>query len=117
MRSLQFPMTVEECDMDNVFAGCRVLVADNQILIAWAAAENLEAEGAHVVGPAYSLQVALALLISERVEAAVLDIRLGEDLVYTLADALAATGVPFIFATGYGVESLPEMTLPRAYLL
>jgi hypothetical protein len=40
--------------------------------------------------------------------AAILDVNLGGELVYPVADVLAARGVPFVFATGYGAESIEE---------
>jgi hypothetical protein len=40
------------------------------------------------------------------VDAAILDVNLGGELIYPVADALAARGVPFVFVTGYGAESI-----------
>jgi CheY-like chemotaxis protein len=91
-----------------VLAGCRVLVADDEPLIAMNLAEELEAAGAVVVGTAASMESAVALLGCEEVDAAVLDIMLGNELVYPLADSLSARSIPYVFATGYLTEALPE---------
>jgi hypothetical protein len=40
---------------------------------------------------------------------AILDIKLGDELVYPLADALRDRGVPFIFATGYDASAIPKV--------
>ncbi|MBW8752597.1 MAG: response regulator [Sphingomonadales bacterium] len=93
--------------MDRALEGRRVLVADDEPLIAMNLAEELEAVGAAVVGPAGTLENALALFADERVDVALLDVMLGNDFVYPLADKLAARGTPYAFATGYGVEMLP----------
>jgi hypothetical protein len=45
---------------------------------------------------------------SSRVDGAVLDINLQGEMVYPLADILTARGIPFVFATGYDRESIPE---------
>jgi CheY-like chemotaxis protein len=48
----------------------------------------------------------LAFLKENAVDAAILDINLGGETVYTVADALARLGIPFVFVTGYGSESV-----------
>jgi len=86
--------------------GRRVLVVEDEALVAMLMEDGLADAGAEVVGPAYSVEEALGLI--ERaacdggLSAAVLDINLGGAPVSTVADCLAALGVPFVFATGYG---------------
>jgi CheY-like chemotaxis protein len=62
--------------------------------------------GCVVVGPAPSVPEAFALVEGGPVDAAVLDVNLGGEPVYPLADALVARRVPFIFVTGYGVPGI-----------
>jgi hypothetical protein len=69
-------------------------------------AEALSAFGFRVIGPHATVSEAMSSLIETHVDAAILDIRLGEELVYPLADYLSSKGVPFAFVTGYGTESL-----------
>ena len=68
--------------------------------------ESLDTLGYSVVGPCSKITEAVIALRHNRVDAAVLDINLGGDLVYPLADILAAENIPFVFVTGYGHEEL-----------
>jgi hypothetical protein len=62
--------------------------------------------GCAVIGPASRVGQALDLLGREGVDAAVLDVNVAGELVYPVADALTAQGLPYIFATGYGAAGL-----------
>ena len=87
---------------------CRVLVVEDEFYLADDMALALQKLGAEVVGPVPTKDKALALLASEEtIDAAVLDINLKGQAVYPVADALAERGVPFVFATGYDVATLP----------
>jgi CheY-like chemotaxis protein len=90
--------------------GRRLLVAEDEYLLAVDIAQSLEDAGAEVVGPASSVKDALGLVASEdgKLDGALLDINLREERVYPVADALLAAGVPFIFATGYTAHVIPE---------
>ena len=85
--------------------GCVLLVEDEPI-VSMMMAETLTALGFRVIGPCGTVREAIDAAGEMHVDAAVLDIRLGEELVYPLADDLHARGIPFVFVTGYGVESL-----------
>ena len=91
-----------------VLQGQRVLVVEDETLVAMLVANGLSDAGAEVVGPAFSVNKALGLI--ERaasdggLSAAVLDINLGGAAVSPVADCLAALGVPFVYATGYGED-------------
>jgi CheY-like chemotaxis protein len=83
-------------------AGRRILVVEDEYVLAADVAQALEELGAVVVGPAATAERALALVAGEdRLDGAVLDIDLGGERAYSVADALVARGVPFVFATGY----------------
>lgn len=93
----------------NLLDGRRMLVVEDDYLIASSLVRALEAHGAEVVGPAASVQEALELMAAEaRLDAAVLDINLAGDRVYKVADALKARNVPFAFATGYDDWIIPD---------
>ena len=82
---------------------CRILVVEDEAMVAMLVEDQLLAAGAEVLGPAASLATALALLDrAEGCDAAVLDVNLRGESVVPLADALARRGVPFLFMTGYG---------------
>ncbi len=87
----------------------RILIVEDVALVAM----DLEAQaldaGWDVVGPASSVSQALDLLSLGPVDAALLDVQVGEQLVTPVAEALAANGVPMVFASGYKAHAiLPE---------
>jgi CheY-like chemotaxis protein len=84
----------------------RVLVVEDEALVSIMLEDMLSDLGCVVVGPAASLAAALALAGTEEVAAAVLDVNLGGQTVFPVADILASRGVPFVFATGYGRAGL-----------
>ena len=81
--------------------GARVLIVEDAVLLALELETGLSEAGAEIVGPAYELEEAMALL-DRPIDAAVLDANLNGRSVMPVAEALAARGVPFVFATGYG---------------
>ncbi len=86
--------------------GDRVLVVEDEALVAIALRESLDELGFSVVGPCSRISEAVVELRHNRVDAAVLDINLGGDPVYPLAEILTAEKIPFVFVTGYGPEEL-----------
>jgi CheY-like chemotaxis protein len=85
-----------------VLEDLRVLVVEDEFLVAALLEDTLSGFGCRVIGPASTVEEGLELLRSERIDAAVLDVNIDGLPVFPVADALAARGVPFIFATGYG---------------
>lgn len=81
--------------------GARVLIVEDAVLLALELETGLAEAGAEIVGPAYELAEAMSLLDGP-IDAAVLDANLNGLSVTPVAEALAARGVPFVFATGYG---------------
>lgn len=89
-------------------AGCFVLVVEDEYFLADDMRRGFEKLGATVLGPTATLEEAMALVATaERIDAAVLDIKLFDGAVYPLADALHKRGVPFVFATGYEKSVIP----------
>jgi DNA-binding response OmpR family regulator len=78
------------------------------MLIAEILEECLNNLQCQVVGPTGSVDAALKLLHANAIDAAVLDVNLGQEMVYPVAEELEARNVPFIFTTGYGDRSLPD---------
>src|ERR1700761_3697906 len=93
-----------------ILDGRRIMVVEDDYLVALALSAVLEEAGAHVVGPVASAQEAVALLEEgrEAVDAAVLDVDLNGEKSYPVADALALRDIRFIFATGYGLDAVAE---------
>ena len=77
------------------------MIVEDAVLLALALETGLAEAGAEIVGPAYELAEAMSLLDGP-IDAAVLDANLNGLSVTPVAEALAARGVPFVFATGYG---------------
>jgi CheY-like chemotaxis protein len=83
------------------FRGLKVLVVEDDFIVAYDMQSMLEEQGAEVLGPASSVQEARALLASNAPNAAILDVNLNGEYVFPLAEDLRARGVPFLFATAY----------------
>ena len=82
--------------------GMRVLVVEDEALIAVLVEDMLTDLGATVVGPAGSVAQGLDLAERETIDAAVLDVNLRSETIEPIVDKLNALKVPFLFATGYG---------------
>jgi CheY-like chemotaxis protein len=82
--------------------GRRVLVVEDEAIVAMLVEDMLTELGHSVVGPAMRLDQALPLAREAEFDFAILDVNLGGQLSFPVADVLRARGIPFIFATGYG---------------
>jgi two-component SAPR family response regulator len=89
-------------------AGCRVLVVEDETLIAVLIEETLEAMECKIVGPAAKLETALQLALDGGFDIAILDVTLRGGKVYPVAEQLLARGIPFVLASGYGDWALPD---------
>jgi CheY-like chemotaxis protein len=90
-------------------AGRRVLVVEDELMIAEMWETVLLDAGCEVVGPFPRVGLALRAIAREpNIDAGLLDVRLHGETIGPVADALAARGIPFLFMTGYGVDGLPE---------
>ena len=92
-------------------AGKRVLVAEDEFLIAHDLKRALTALDAEVIGPVSNLPAGLSLLDGEELDAAVLDVNLCGSMSFPLADRLNEAGVPILFVTGYDEWALPDQYL------
>ena len=87
--------------------GSRVLVVEDEGLIAMVLIDFLEDLGLQVVGPYATLATAIAAARLGNFDIALLDISLGGDSAYPVADELMARGTRFAFMTGHDTKSLP----------
>lgn len=85
----------------------RVLVVEDEALIAIDIAQRLTEAGFEVVGPAPSVAKALALIAKEGCDVAVLDFNLRSETAEPIAHELRARGTPFILLSGISKERLP----------
>ena len=95
--------------MTSNLAGLRVLVVEDEMMVSMLIEDMLDDLGCTVVGPASRLDEALALAGEAELDCAVLDVNLGGQSIFPLADFLRAKGAPFAFATGYGDAGLRDV--------
>jgi PAS domain S-box-containing protein len=86
--------------------GNRLLLVEDEALTGMMMSDMLTELGFDVIGPFGRVADALAAVRREDFQAAVLDVNLDGEMVYPVADAVLARGVPFVFVTGYSAEGI-----------
>ncbi len=86
----------------------RILVVEDDYMQASELSVALELQGSNVVGPFPVPEEGLEAIEHAEVDAAVLDVHLGEQRVYHLADVLNERKIPFLFVTGYDPTEIPD---------
>jgi DNA-binding response OmpR family regulator len=89
-------------------ARMRILVVEDEWMLALSLSDALRKLGCDVVGPAGHLSDAVALGRGEALDAAILDLNLHGELTYPVAKVLRERGLPFIFLTGYVAGTVPS---------
>ena len=87
--------------------GVKVLVVEDEFLVASLIEDMLESAGCIVSGPIPRIADALQAMDQDKYDAAILDVNLAGDRIDPVADALSRRNVPFMFVTGYGASALP----------
>jgi CheY-like chemotaxis protein len=99
--------------------GKRILIVEDEFLIAMTASDMLGELGAVIVGPAATVNEALELARAENIDAALLDLNLYGHSSAIVAEALEARGIPIVFATGYergaGKDAAGRRVLGKPY--
>ena len=90
-------------------AGLRVLVVEDEMMVSMLIEDMLSDLGCIVIGPASRLDEAIELATTRELDCAVLDVNLGSQPIFPLADLLRERGLPFAFATGYGDAGVREV--------
>lgn len=94
---------------ETTLKNCRVLVVEDEYMLADDLRAELEDREAVVLGPVGRLEDAIALIRAEAdIDGAVLDVNLGGDAVFPAADLLMTRGVPLVFTTGYDASAIPD---------
>jgi DNA-binding response OmpR family regulator len=98
--------------------GKRILLVEDEAMLAFELQCVLEDAGAQVIGPALSLAEATAILASApELEGAVLDVNLSGHSVFPVAQELAGAGVPILFNTGHADRAELTAAFPHAEVL
>jgi CheY-like chemotaxis protein len=88
--------------------GRRILVVEDEAVIALSIEDALQELGCVVVGPVSKLDAVMRLAGEEALDAAVLDVNIRGAQVFPVAERLLARNIPFVLVTGYGDWALPE---------
>jgi DNA-binding response OmpR family regulator len=102
--------------MTDALKGVRVLVVEDEYLVAILIEEILQSAGCVVMGPVPRLPEALDAINREDYDVAVLDVNLAGERINPVADALSERNVPFLFVTGYGTNALPSEYAERPHI-
>jgi len=92
-------------ELDQPLYGARILIAEDEILIALDMEAAFLDAGAHVIGPCATVAAAVEAAKNEELSLAILDIRLGHETTERIGDLLTEQGVPFLFYSG---QTLPD---------
>ncbi|MDQ4087792.1 MAG: response regulator [Pseudomonadota bacterium] len=95
----------------SLLRGKLILVVEDEPIVAMMIEDLLEELGARALGPARSNAQALHLAETSAIDAAILDVNLGDERSYEVAERLRERGVPFVFATGYGTAGCERFAL------
>jgi DNA-binding response OmpR family regulator len=90
-------------DLDSI----SILLVEDEALVAIDVKAIIEMAGGRVVGPAYSLGQGFSWMDRGRIDCAVLDVRLHNESVFALADALVDRGIPIIFLSAHSLAAAP----------
>jgi len=94
----------------------RILLVEDEAVIAIMIEDMLTDLGCEVVGPAASVAEASRLAQTEPLAGAFLDVNLGGASIYPVADLLAARQIPFVFVSGYGAGGIDPRFVGRPVL-
>lgn len=87
--------------------GARVMVVEDEYLLADELSKTLQASGAELVGPCPDLEAGLTAIEEKEVDVAILDIRLAGEDCFPIADELTQRDIPFVFLSGHERDVLP----------
>jgi DNA-binding response OmpR family regulator len=99
---------IQMADEGTELVGLRLLIVEDDYLVAADMCSSLQRRGATILGPVPNARRGRELAQHQRPDAALLDINLNGQLAFELAHELQEAGIPTIFTTGYDAEFLPQ---------
>jgi CheY-like chemotaxis protein len=96
--------------------GKKVLIVEDSYLLALTLEDMLTDSGADVVSIAPSVAIALKAMEAHAIDIACLDINLGSETSFPIADALAMRGIPFVFVSGCAADVVPPAHRHRPFV-
>jgi DNA-binding response OmpR family regulator len=111
------PQMTPKPDAAAPIAGLRIMIVEDEFLIAVYLQEMFRDAGADVVGPYATLAAALDAAARETISAAVLDVGLGGETTEEVALMLQKRAIPFLFCTGQALPDRIASRLPDATML
>ena len=94
---------------NHILSDCRVLIVEDEPMIAMTLEDMLADLGCHIAGTASQIEAALDMITLGGIDAALLDVNLGAEKIDRVADELERRHIPFIFTTGYGQAGIPAL--------
>src|SRR3546814_15181430 len=111
-----FPYTTLFRSWTGVSTISRILIVEDEWLIAAQLEQVLNDIGFEVLGPVFNVAAALEIIAQNDVSGAVLDVNLNGESSFPIAEVLAERGVPYLFITGYSADDLPPKFQGRLLL-
>jgi DNA-binding response OmpR family regulator len=94
--------------MTHSLAGKRILIVEDEIIVALDLADKITADGAKAVGPVSTVSAALDVIANTELDGVILDVKLREEMAFPVADVLADRHIPFVFMTGLDAGDIPS---------
>jgi CheY-like chemotaxis protein len=102
--------------MGRLLSGCRILIVEDDYYQAHDSQELLEKAGAQIVSVGATVPDIAGLLAQGHIDAALIDINLGQNMSFEFARALRDQAIPFVFLTGYDISVVPDDLAGAPYI-
>ena len=94
--------------MTHGLAGKRILIVEDEIIVALDLADKVTADGATAVGPVSTVNAALDVIANTELDGVILDVKLRGEMAFPVADVLADRHIPFVFTTALDPGDIPS---------
>ena len=101
----------------NALKGSNILIAEDEALVAMDLLDMVEAAGGNVIGPCSSVMACETALQNSEPVAAILDVRLGKDEVFDVAEKISGKGISIVFHSGHAEAEAILKRFPQARFL